>query len=368
MYTRFGLQLGRLLILIGFILGVYFVFIWTIPYVYPIIFAVLLAYLLNPFVDLLQKQIHLPRPISSIIAICFVFSTFVGVIYIFILETYQGTLYLAEKVPNYYKDLIGFIEDFFHSVILPIQEKIFSFFLTLDPSHQTTITESMDNMMNEIATTGASFLQDFLTNLPKILTVLPSSITIFIFIILGAFFISNDWYFLKSKIKYFIPQTMNSSSIRFGNQFKKTLTGFIKAQFIIIFMSGFIIFIGLIILKVEHALTIALFSALVDLIPFIGIGMIFVPWIIYLFVAGNYSLTIGLSILYGIVLVSRQILEPKILSSSVGVHPLVALFGYFIGFKVFGMLGLIIAPCILILINVFYQTGIFKWMYDFVKG
>lgn len=368
MYIKFSLQFGRLLILIGSIIGVYFLLTNTIPYIYPIILAILFAYLLNPLVDFLQEKLHLPRFLSSIIAISCIFIIFVGIIYIVILEIYQGTLYLADKVPNHFKDLVGYLVDFFHNMILPVQEKILSFFLTLDPTHQTTISNSMENIMNHIATTGATFLQESLTNLPKLITALPSSITIMIFIILGTFFISNDWYFLKDKLQYFFPQTMNTSTKRVGNQFKKTLGGFIKAQFIIIFMSGVIIFMGLVILNVEHALTIALFSAIVDLIPFIGIGMIFVPWIIYLFVTANYSLTISLSILYGIVIVSRQVLEPKILSSSVGVHPLVALFGYFIGFKIWGMLGLLIAPCILILINVFYQTGIFRWMYYFVKG
>src|SRR5690625_7405076 len=84
---------------------------------------------------------------------------------------------------------------------------------------------------------------------------------------------------------------------------------------------------------------------MVDLLPFIGTGTVFIPWVGYLFLIGHYSLTIHLTLLYMFILVTRQILEPKILATSIGVTPLAALFTLFISIQIWGVLpGIIISP------------------------
>ncbi|WP_068674640.1 sporulation integral membrane protein YtvI [Oceanobacillus sp. Castelsardo] len=368
MYKQYGMQFLRFSLLIVLLVTGYFILILSFPYVYPIIIALLFAYLMNPFVNFLQRSLHFPRALSVVISICIIFLSLFGFLLIVIFEIYQGTLFLADKLPIYFQEFVIYMKDFINTTILPIQQKILSFFLALDTTQQTTIKNSLEEIMNHIGTTGSTFLQDFLIFIPNFLGLLPNSIAIFIFIIIGTFIISNEWYSLKKRVIKLIPKKVNSISKELSIHFKKGIGGFMRAQFMLISISGITIFIGLLILNVDQALTIAIFSALVDLIPFVGIGIIFIPWIIYLFVSGNYALTIGLSILYMIVIISRQILEPKILSSNMGIHSLFALIGYFIGFKIWGFFGLIITPLILILINVCYQTGVFKLLKTFVKG
>ncbi|MEK4802472.1 sporulation integral membrane protein YtvI [Oceanobacillus sp. FSL K6-0118] len=368
MYKRYWMQFSRILLLMVLLLTSYFIFVNTLPYIYPIIIAFLIAYLMNPLVDFLQKTLNFPRALSVIISICIIIFSLLGILFIAFLEIYQGTLFLAEKLPIYFQELVIYMKDFFNTSVLPIQQKILSIFLSLDTTQQTTIKNTLEEIMNHIGSKGSTFLQDFLIFIPNFLSHLPNSIAILIFIIIGTFIISNEWYSLRKKIIQLIPNKVNSITKQLNIHFKKGIGGFMKAQFTLIGISGITIFTGLLILKVDQALTIAAFSALVDLIPFVGIGFIFIPWIVYLFVSGNYTLTIGLSILYMIVIISRQILEPKILSSNMGIHPLLALIGYFIGFKIWGLVGLIITPFILILINVCYQTGIFKLVKTFVKG
>src|SRR5699024_6773123 len=110
----------------------------------------------------------------------------------------------------------------------------------------------------------------------------------------------------------------------------KSLFGYIKAQCILIAISAFISLVGLLFLGMNHAFTITLIIAFVDLLPIIGTGIIFIPWIGYLFFSGDYSLTIGLTFIYMAIILIRQILEPKILSVNVGVSPLIALLTLFI--------------------------------------
>src|SRR5699024_511941 len=99
---------------------------------------------------------------------------------------------------------------------------------------------------------------------------------------------------------------------------KKSVFGFIKAQVIITIISSIIVFIGLWIFQVEHLFTLTLIVFFVDFIPYVGIGAVFIPWIIYNFFIEQHLLTMQLSILYIIVIIVRQVIEPKILASSIG--------------------------------------------------
>ncbi|WP_158591814.1 sporulation integral membrane protein YtvI [Oceanobacillus halophilus] len=368
MFTNIWMALFRLIIVIGMLIGSYLVMTLIFPYTYPLMLAILLAFFINPFVDFLQDKLHFPRVLAAITIISSILLLLIGMLVVIIMEIYQGTMFLAEKIPIYFKDFILYLEALFNTKIIPLQEKILSIFLTLDSSQQDTLKNTLSNTLDQIATTGSSLLQNSFTNIPNMLSLFPSSMAIFIFVVLGTFLISNDWYNLKSHLKKLIPENVNTSTGKVLIHFKKAFGGFVKAQVILVSLSGILILMGLLLLGIDHALTIAALSALVDLIPFVGTGIIFLPWIFYLFLNGNYSLTIGLTILYIVVILSRQILEPKILSSNIGVHPLLALVVYFIGLQVWGLLGLLVAPAILILINALHQSGAIKWVWLFIKG
>ena len=101
-------------------------------------------------------------------------------------------------------------------------------------------------------------------------------------------------------------------------------------------MTTVIVLIGLLILRVPYAITIAIITGVVDLLPYLGTGAVFVPWVIYVFFTGDTAFAIGLLILYIVVIVQRQIMEPKVLSSNIGLDPLATLVALFVGFKLFG--------------------------------
>ncbi|MBR2570475.1 MAG: AI-2E family transporter, partial [Paenibacillus sp.] len=130
---------------------------------------------------------------------------------------------------------------------------------------------------------------------------------------------------------------------------QKALFGYLRAQFILISITAVVITIGLMMIGVDYAVTIGMLIGIVDLLPYLGVGAVMVPWIAYCFITGDASIGIGLSILYGIVLVARQVMEPKVLASSVGLDPLLTLVAMFVGLKLFGVFGLIIGPVSLVI-------------------
>lgn len=173
---------------------------------------------------------------------------------------------------------------------------------------------------------------------------------------------------IQNKARSVLPDRLISGAAAVYAELKRALAGFVKAQLTLVAMTMVLVLIGLSVLKVNHAVAIAFLIGLVDLLPYLGAGSVFVPWIVYLAASKQLPLAIGLGVLYIVVLVFRQLAEPKILSRSIGLHPLGTLIALFAGFKLFGFLGLIMGPALLVLIQALFTTGIFKDVWQFIKG
>ena len=152
-----------------------------------------------------------------------------------------------------------------------------------------------------------------------------------------------------------------------------SLGGYLKAHVILIIISFFIVLIGLYIfhflnLNVEYPLMAALGIGFVDALPIVGSGTVMVPWAVLSAVNGNIKLAIGLLILYVIVIVVRQLIEPKIVSNHIGIHPIFTLIAMYTGFKIVGIIGMFIGPILLIIIkNIFgnlIDNGVVKTILD----
>ena len=117
------------------------------------------------------------------------------------------------------------------------------------------------------------------------------------------------------------------------------------------------VFIGLTVLGVRYAFLIALLTAVVDLMPVLGTGTVMIPWGIIDLIAGNYFMGIGLLVLYAIITVIRQILEPKIVGKYVGLYPLLALVSMYVGLKLFGLIGLFGLPLSIVIFDRLRRDG-----------
>ena len=362
------LQLIRLLIVLGALFTVYLIFMHTFKFIYPILITCILSLLIYPLVVFIETKLKFPRPLAITVVMLGLLLFFVGIVLLVITDVYQGTAYLAIKIPSYIQTFVSFFEAFFNTNILPLYEKIISFFHSLDNEQQTTIQDYISSITGFITSTGSDMLQNSLAKIPEILAVVPGSLTTLTFILLATFMMTNDLENIKRIASRILPGTVRRSTYDFFHHVKLAITGYLRAQLLLIFISACIILTGLMILRVEHALTIALIAAAVDLIPYLGTGIIFIPWIIYLYAVSDYSLTIGITVLYMVVIISRQILEPKILSSSIGVHPLIVLTTMFFGMQLWGIAGLFVAPIVTVLGNAIYQAGIFQALWNFIRG
>src|SRR5699024_12505524 len=155
-------------------------------------------------------------------------------------------------------------------------------------------------------------LHDLVSSLPSLVSWIPCAATAILFILLATFFISKDWHKLSKTLQSFLPETFTTRSGRVLKDLKQAGLGFLKAQFILITVTFIIIFIALLIMQIEHALTIALIIAIVDLLPYLGSSAILFPWDLYEMATGSFVLGIGLEILFFVVACTRIVITPNL--------------------------------------------------------
>lgn len=354
-----------LIVLIG-----YLVISLTLPLLYPFVIGWLIALFIEPLVSWLVRRARFPRFLAVTIVLALLLSLLFSLLIFIIAEIVIELTRLAEFLPSFLNKtgqnifhLFTQENNDFKRLIDTVQN-----YLEKNPQHEQRISASIQENIGLLANKGTELISEILSAIGAFLSNLPYYVTVLVFITLAAFFISLDWPRLRKTTLSIIP---NHIQIRAGtiiHDLKRALFGFIRAQITLISITALIVLVGLIILKVPYAFTLALIIGAIDLLPYLGVGAVFVPWIIYLFITGNLRLAIGLAIVYGIILVVRQALEPKLVASNVGIDPLVTLIALFVGLKLFGIIGLVLGPVTVVLLMAMHRTNVFKDIWNYIRG
>lgn len=223
---------------------------------------------------------------------------------------------------------------------------------SLLPSHDSSSSEMLMrvgiDVNNLISNAISSIINSISAAIPSIAVKMVAGVPSFLFFtvvfLISTFYFATDKGTIGKEICAYLPDSWQRKLPVVKERLKKTVTGYLKAYFFIMLLTFAEIFIGLSILKVEYSLLLALLIAVVDILPIIGTGTILIPWAIFALITGNAGLGSGLLILYGVVLIVRQLVEPKIVGSSIGLHPLATLAAVYLGIKFVGFLGIFIGP------------------------
>ncbi len=176
---------------------------------------------------------------------------------------------------------------------------------------------------------------------------LPHAIFVTLVSVIACFYFAMDIDLVHNFIKSYLPEKAQVKISVFKARMLSALKNYFRAYIIIFAITFSELLVGFLILKVNYALLLALLVALVDILPIFGTGTVLVPWAGIALIGKNYYLGFGLLILYATITVVRQALEPKIVGKSMGLHPLITLIGMYLGFRIFGVWGLILSPLIL---------------------
>lgn len=161
---------------------------------------------------------------------------------------------------------------------------------------------------------------------------------------IAVYFILVDKYVIVSTIEKLFPKgDISIIKVKFDE-----INNIFKIELILILLTTLQTLIGFIILKVNNALFLSILCGILDIVPYVGTILVFIPLIVYNFILKNNIIAIGLIILYIFLQLTRQVLEAKFVSKKFEIHPLILILAIYIGVKVFGIIGLFMAPLYII--------------------
>ena len=138
------------------------------------------------------------------------------------------------------------------------------------------------------------------------------------------------------------------------NIIKEKLEDFLKmvqVELVLIVLTTIEITFGFLTLNIENAITLGVICGILDILPYVGTTIVFLPLVIYKFIMKQYIIGSGLILLYVLVAFIRQIMEMKFMSNKLKLHPLFIMISVYIGIKLFGLIGLFIGPIYVIIVK-----------------
>ena len=309
-----------LMILFVLVIATYVLVNWLIP----LFFSCLIVLILQP---LLTREINLLKIKNNLLAkavIIFNYGLFIvlaiSLIIFCIIQIYN----ILEILPDYLQKLYVMFSN--NSYIIDISK-----YLDFIYSGSMSIIENV----------SSSFIHGLIMVIMKI----PSIMFDMVFIIMTSLFMLLDFQRIDKLLirKYpMVSLVVDTTKDVFSNMF--------KAYFIIMVVTFFELWIGFLIMKLEHSVVLACIIAIFDFLPVFGIDMIMIPWIVICAFTNKISLALGLLIIYLVIVITKNILEPKLIAKGLGISPLVSLIGMYLGMKILGFVGLIIVPVILVIV------------------
>jgi len=325
----------------------------------PFILGYLFSHLINPLATWLQKRLKLPRQVSAILVIVLTIGIMGGIVGAVIWKIIVEIRSLYTQFPDIYQNAQNTWEQI-GSRLSNVYAVLPEYLQAVLDKFGAEISQKFSDGLNVQYTPMVQKAGDFAKSLPNIF------IAIIVFI-LSLYFMVTDAERISKFINHLIPRKMIDGFERLKFEIKRYLGGYVKAQLIIMSIAFCVMFIGFTILKVDYALLIALGIAFLDALPFFGSGAALWPWSLVSFLMGNPRRGVGLIIIYLVVIFTRQMIEPKIVSNKIGMYPIFTLMAMYVGYKLFSLGGMILGPLTLMLMISFYRAGIFDAPIRFFK-
>ena len=342
------------------IIGIYLALKLSIFYM-PFLVAFIISLIIEPQIKYIMKKTKMNRRTSSIIIFLFVSIIILGLLSWIIITLFAESSSLLQGLNDYFDKFSNqfkrFMEQFNFNKI-KLSNEIFDI-----------IQQSSDDFFNTIS----NWVRNALNGLINIITQLPNIAICIGITILALYFICVDKIYILDQIEYHLPKAWVKKINIHLKELIQTLGGYLKAEATLILVSFVISLIGLYLLSflkfnIQYPLLMALFIGFVDALPILGSGSVMIPWAIISGLNGDLSLGVALITLLLIMSIVRQFLEPKLVSKNIGVHPIFTLIAMYTGFKITGVIGLLIGPIILIIgKNIFanlIDQGVFKTIFE----
>ncbi len=242
-----------------------------------------------------------------------------------------------------------YVGDFF-AFIDSLAEKI-PFIEAMGGSLSETVAASVRNMISGWASRLPEFIAYFIGMLPEILLFT-------VILIMASYYFCADYEIITERLFSFLPEKARDFLHTVKERLTDTGISYLKACLILMLITYVELLIGFLMLDIRYAFTLALIVAAVDMLPILGVGTALIPWALWAWFSGDTYTAIGLLIINVTVTVVRRFIEPRVISSGIGLSPLITLFAMYVGFRLFGFTGLFFSPVVAILVLLFLPENI----------
>lgn len=348
---------------LALMLGIVLFCIYALPrllvYFMPFLIGYIVALIASPMVKFLEKTFKIKRKASSAFVV-------IAVIGLVILAGYFLVSVLAKRIMEFVRELPVLWEDI-RAEIMGIGEHLSVAYRYL-PGELREFVEGLTEAVPEY--TG-SFMESAGTPtfeaVGRIAKNIPGVFIAVIMCLLFSYFCVAEREYIPALCKKIMPPTWIAGFGMMKRALTRAVGGYFKAQLKIEIWMYLLLGIGFSILGVRYAFIIAIGVAFLDLLPFFGTGTVLVPWAIIKFLSGDYKMVIGLLIIWGVGQLARQIIQPKIVGDSVGLPPIPTIVLLYVGYKMGGVIGMIVAVPIGIILLTMYQEGVFDTTINSLK-
>lgn len=338
--------------LIGYAVGSVIAIWLTVKFLFPIGLPFLLGFALasaaEPFVRTLTEKSRFPRWIAALLIIILLAAALTGLLWLFGRMLFGQIERFAAKIPELLSSLSGPLADL-HGRLLLLAAK-------LPQSVAPAAVEWIDRLFeggSVLAETASEWLISLAGNL---LTLVPEIVLFLLTTLLSAYLITSERPVLADMLRKRLPATWLAHGRAVKKRLKSTIGGYVRAQLRLMGLVFLLLAAGLfLILRKPNALLIAAGIAILDALPVFGSGTALIPWGVVTLLRGNTARAVGLLLLYAVVSLSRTFLEPRFLGHQIGLHPLLTLVSLYAGYRLFGVLGMILVPVGVILVKQLYE-------------
>ena len=312
----------------------------------PFLLALGLVAIFQPLINFMYRKYKIHRKFSAIVLMLLLYTSISSLIYWIVMRMVTFLKYFFAGFPDYYyayiaPNVVGFgywLEDKLGAMPDEIQ---------------FGLTDAIQNFVSSIPGWGVGIMTGFANSIPSFLISL-------LFMILLSFFISFDYERLIGFLKNQLPPKATQLAGRLKKLSQNTFLRYVRAYAIIMVITFVILSISFIIIGISNPIGIAAAIAIFDFLPVLGAGSVLFVWVIVELLQGGFALAIGLGVIWGIIAIIRNVIEPKIVGDSLGINPILALLSVFVGYKLFGLLGMILFPMLAQILIVLHQSGTIK--------
>lgn len=321
----------------------------TFGYIAPFFIGGLLAFIINPISQKLEKKLNINKGISTL------FLSILGVGFVIFLASwlvFKGSQELVVFLNNIDSNSYTYLND----VINNWMNNLTNYIDYIEGLSNNSI--NVHELVSKYGENLASLAKSLLSKTIDIATSIPTIMLIILTLFMSTYFIAKDFDKIGDSFLSVFTDETRIKVRRIKTGVVSSIKGYVKAYAILMSMTFIVIWLSFSLFKIPYGLPLGIIGALLDLIPFLGIIVIFVPVIVYYFIMDNYFVSIGITIVFILLSIARQILEPKLVAENVGISPLLTIAAIFIGIQVKGFIGILFFLGLLVMHSILQKVDI----------